>query len=281
MSVGIDAIHLNGKIGNQVDEVQQRRLGEDVYFPATDSYWTYVEFKDVAQRGEHARDAVTADLVGTALGAVTAIAAVDSKKLNDTGAFANKDLRGAIGQITAGPGVGQTFYIKDNDDADNVIIELLAELQGIPELDEEGWRVQLTTASRYQLRQPGVVYRGGAVADFTRGLYQQDITADMLNKYGYVLRWGLGFGRILLSDTETPSIGEPLIAAANGLLEGGVATVAELSKVIATAQLGDLTTSANTEEALIPVEVRVPTTIRSYYNPEQMKDPRSYTALGR
>ncbi|MCY4129054.1 MAG: hypothetical protein OXG15_07405 [Gammaproteobacteria bacterium] len=297
MSVGIDAIHLSGKIANQVDEVQQRRLGEDVYFPASDSFWTYVRFDTVGQRGEHFRDAVTNDIVGSNPGAVTTAAAVGTNKLTDSGAFANDDVRGAIGQITAGGGVGQIFFVKDNDDDDNVIIELLAELQDLPELDEKGWRVALTTASRYRLRQPGAVRGGHGSANFTRGFVQQDVTSDMIGKYGYVLRSGIGYGRFVLSDTDIPAVGELLVASANGLLEGlgnvdnitNVASVAGAVEVyveraaqsIAICQHGDLTTTANNEEALIMVEARVPTTIRSYFNPQQMKDPLSYTTLGR
>ena len=99
-------ITINHKDGQKFEKNQRHRLGIVVPDAAGD-LWTYVQLNQDVAFGRVAADVEVVE------GTVTAISAAGTKLLKDTNAFSTRfgmRLKGALGFIHAGSGVGTAFY---------------------------------------------------------------------------------------------------------------------------------------------------------------------------
>ena len=239
-----------GKYADTLHETQSFLLGERVKDNKTQTEWTYVRFDEILNVGDFVRDSVTADLVaiesGTTYAQVTAISAIGSNLLIDSGQFADKDYVGAFGMIADNAGVGQMFYIEAMDDVNQVKIRVIATAAGRLGLgDDRGWQVALAADSQYRLRFPGAVRQGDGVNGFGRGFVQRAIVAADLGKYGFVCNKGLCFGRFLADDSTIANQGTPFVPLSGGRITGSINTDTEAVNVIAKSQLGGNTSPSN------------------------------------
>ena len=135
-----------GKYANVLHDTQSLLLGERVKDNRTQTEWTYVRFDEILNVGDFVRDSITGDLVAVVSGQnyaqVSAISAIGSSLLIDSGQFTDKDYVGAFGHITDNAGVGQMFYIEAMDDANQVKINVIATQTGRLDLnDDRGCRL--------------------------------------------------------------------------------------------------------------------------------------------
>ena len=208
--------------------------------------WSYVQFREVMGVGERVRDSVHSDLISTDdPGTVSAAAAIGTNRLTDSGKFPiSTDLAGCIGAIVGGPGAGQNFTVMRRVDSNILEVKVLTTPTDLSDREDGGWDTALTTASEYRLFFPGVVRQGDGLTDIDRGFTQVAVTADDLNKYGWVQQTGLGFMKL---DTSAANavIGENLVASTGtgsaGLVRGltTATTADEAASGIGRSLLGD------------------------------------------
>ena len=252
-----------GKYADTLHDTQSFLLGERVKDNKTQTEWTYVRFDEILNLGDFVRDSITSDLVaiesGTTYAQATAVSAIGSNLLIDSGQFTDKDYVGAFGMISDNAGVGQIFYIEAMDDVNQVKIRVIATAAGQLGLnDDRGWQVALAANSRYRLRFPGAVRQGDGLNDFVRGFVQHEIVAADLGKYGFVCSKGLCFGRFVADDSSVPAAGTPFIPRAGGLITGAINTDTEAVNVIAKSHLGGNTSPSN-GVVLIDAQIDDPT----------------------
>ena len=225
----------------RLHDTQEHRLGY-VGHDGIGNKWSYVQFREVVGVGERVRDSIHSDLIATDdPGTVAAAAAIGTDILPDTGKFPlASDLGGCIGAIVAGAGAGQNFTVMSRIDSDNLRVKVLTGLTAFSDRDDGGWLTALTTASRYRLFFPGAVRQGDGLTDIDRGFTQVAVTADDLNKYGWVQQTGLGFMKLDTS-ADNAVIGENLVATAAGLVKGfsGTTSPEEASAGVGRSLLGD------------------------------------------
>ena len=206
------------------------------------SKWSYVQFREVVGVGERVRDSVHSDLITTDdPGSVSAAAAIGTNRLTDEGKFPlSTDLAGCIGAIVGGAGAGQNFTVMRRVDSNILEVKVLTTLTDLSDRQDGGWNVALTTASQYRLFFPGVVRQGDGLTDIDRGFTQVAVTADDLNKYGWVQQTGLGFTKLDTS-ADNVVIGENLVATGAGLVKGfsGTTSPEEAAAGIGRSLLGD------------------------------------------
>ena len=176
--------------------------------------WTYCLFAggdtDVStfNIGELLIDSVSPDLIsGTGIGTLTSAAGVGTNQLKDTGEFAGKDLRGAIGVIYTNDGKGQVFQVLKVLDDDTLQIALLWDDSGKAGDGKKGWATALTTSSTYQIMFPGRVKKSSTITPFfalNRGVIQDALTVPAKEvRYGWALQQGLG---IVAHNTNSQAI---------------------------------------------------------------------------
>ena len=242
---------------------QQHIIGEE-HPDRLGDLWDYVEFMP----GTYREGLVVKD-IAPITGTATAASEAGTNVLHDTGAFANNDLRGAIGYITGGSGAGQTFQILTHTD-DQAIVAVFNS-----DRNQHGWRAALGTNSTYALRIPGRVQADGTATRRTRGVIQHPdpftVPAGEY-RYGYVRKNGIGQG--LLDVTGGVDVaGHGLVKpTTGGLIDGAPATltVATLSQVIGTALFGNPSGSA---DLLIPVDFDIKNTAVSLRRPKTQENP--------
>lgn len=256
-----------------VHKEQQHVIGEE-HEDRLGDLWDYVEFAPgTYKEGQLVRDQTLSDFISGGEGTASAAAAVGTNVLQDTGEFANKDLRGAIGVITDGGGVGQTFQvIAHKGTAGN---ELIIAVNGSDKTNR-GWKTALTTASKYKLRIPGRVELAGAGDYDVRGAvqYEEEFTVPSGEfRYGYVRKTGIGQGLLDANGAAVQS-NNLLIPAASGLLIGvpSTLTIVALSHVIGKSVLGDLDADI-VADTLIPVDFKISSNGRSYRQPITRENP--------
>ena len=226
--------------------------------------WSYVQFREVVGVGERVRDSIHSDLITVDdPGTVSAAAAIGTNRLTDDGKFPlASDLMGCIGTIVNGAGVGQNFTVIRRIDSNILEVKVLTAALLFSDREDGGWNAGLTTASRYRLFFPGAVRQGDGLTDVVRGVTQVAVTADDLNKYGWVQQTGLGFQKID-SSSNAFVIGEGIIGAASGLAEGftGTTTADEAAAVIGRSLLGDI---SGTIDALTWSEINIVNNMQSF-----------------
>ena len=233
--------------------------------------WAYVEFTAGTYNFGHVvRDQSPDDFLGNSgVGTVTAAAAIGTNILQDTGEFANKDLRGAIGVITGEEGVGQVFQVLEHDDNELQIAVLKSEAS------KRGWETALTTSSTYQLTIPGRVELAGASEYNARGVvqYKDAFTVPTGElRYGYVRKTGIGEGLLDVSGNAITASGL-IIPVASGLVAGvpSTLTVVALSQVIGKALQGDI---SGTTDVTIPIDFRITNNAQSFRRPRLREEPK-------
>ena len=244
-----------------VHDEQQHYIGEE-HNDNPGNLWSYVEFIPGSyKKGIVVVDMKSADLISASgIGTLTAASPIGSTRLTDQGEFVNKDLRGAIGYIHEGPGIGQSFFVLSNDD-NTLEIKLLRH-------GGTGWDVALTTASKYRLTMPGRVKVGQSGANNkVRGVVVYDTFSFSSGfKYGFVRKTGIEEGLIVASTgSDLPENGLVKSNNAGNILKGGV-----LADKIGTALIE---TEASTEEKLAPIEFLIENNRRSMRRPRKREDP--------
>ena len=208
--------------------------------------WSYVQFREVVGVGERVRDSVHTDLIATDNpGSVSAASAIGTNRLTDAGKFPlASDLSGCIGTIIGGSGHGQNFTVIRRIDSNILEVKVLTTATDLSDREDGGWNVALSTTSTYRLFFPGAVRQGDGLTDVDRGITQVAVTADDLNKYGWVQQSGLCFQKVDAS-ANVFVIGEGIIGTADGLAEGLTATVTadDAAAVIGRSLIGDTTGS--------------------------------------
>ncbi len=218
-------VMVNFQDTHRLHDTQEHALGY-VGRDGIGNKWSYVQFREVVSVGEYVRDSEHADLIATDdPGTVTAVAAVGTDILEDTGKFpAASDLVGCIGSIVDGAGTGQNFIVFERIDNDQVRVRVLTAPTAFNDRDDAGWHTALGTDSEYVLFFPGAVRQGDGVTDIVRGVTQVAVTSNDLNKHGWVQQTGMGFVKLDASSGNTPDRGEKLIPAASGLVIGHAGT---------------------------------------------------------
>ena len=270
-----------GKYADTLHETQSFLLGERVKDNKTQTEWTYVRFDEILNLGDFVRDSITADLVAvvasTQYAQVSAISAIGSNLLIDSGQFADKDYVGAFGAIRNNAGVGQMFYIEAMDDVNQVKIRVIATAAGRLGLgDDRGWQVALAADSQYRLRFPGAVRQGDGLRDFGRGFVQRAIVAADLGKYGFVCNKGLCFGRFDRDESTIANLGTPFIPDAGGLITGSINTDEEAVNVIAKSHLGAYTGTGN---GVILIDAQIDDPTLAFRGRDGDTDPRTRTRI--
>ena len=271
-----------GKYADTLHDTQSFLLGERVKDNKTQTEWTYVRFDEILNLGDFVRDSVTSDLVAvvasTNYAQVSAISAIGSNLLIDSGQFTDKDYVGAFGQITGNAGIGQAFYIEAMDNVNQVKIRVIATAAGRLGLgDDRGWQVALAADSQYRLRFPGAARQGDGLNDFGRGFVQRAIVAADLGKYGFVCNKGLCFGRVDTDDSSAPEPGFRFIPGTGGLITGGINTDAEAVNVIAKSHLGAYDSTGSNGVILIDAQIDDPTL--AFRGRDGDTDPRTRTRI--
>ena len=265
-----------GKYADTLHDTQSFLLGERVKDNKTQTEWTYVRFDEILNLGDFVRDSITADLVAvvasTTNAQVTAISAIGSNLLIDSGQFTDKDYVGAFGHITDNAGVGQMFYIEAMDNVNQVKIRVIATAAGQLGLnDDRGWQVALAADSRYRLRFPGAVRQGDGLNDFGRGFVQRAIVAADLGKYGFVCNKGLCFGRIDRDDSSVPAAGTRFIPDTGGLITGALDSDAKVSNIIGKSHLSAYTGTGN---GVILIDAQIDDPTLAFRGRDGDTDPR-------
>ena len=251
-----------------VHKEAQHTIGEEHNDNAGDK-WSYVEFTPgTYTRGIVVRDAKSSDLLTGGEGTATAAAAVGSTILTDTGEFSNKDLRGAIGTIVEGTGIGQSFFVKKVRDANIIEIQLLKRAGA-------GWEVALDTTSKYKLSLPGRVYIAPTAAgNKIRGItpYDEFTVPTSEFRYGYVRKTGIDEGLIDVSGNALVAE-TAVVVTTGGLLLGPPATdtIASIRNTIGYSVNGDLAGDVN---ALALIEFTIVNNRRSLRHPRLREEPK-------
>ena len=171
---------------------QRARLGIG-YTDHNGERWGYIRIREAMKFGEIVRSSKMADLVTTNPGEVVSpFAAVGSDRLPTTDGFqlssVTQDLTGAIGIITAGGGIGQQFYILENDDDSAKVFVLTGNTN---RARNKGWVTALDTDSRFVLVFPGEGRQSDGPTNLIAGVMQADAGSADLGKFCWVKRSGL------------------------------------------------------------------------------------------
>ena len=247
---------------DKIHEEAQHTIGEEHHDNDGDLF-SYVEFPaGTYRKGIILRDAKSADLISTSgVGTLTAAAPVGSTTLQDNGEFANKDLRGAIGSIFEGAGIGQSFFVKSvAKDGNSIEIQLLKR-------SGEGWETALNTTSKYRLFLPGRVYIAPSTStNKIRGvqIYDNFTVPTGEFRYGFVRKTGIDDGLI---DASGSVAGNGLVTCTTGgLIVGTTSALAGIGE----AANGDISGNVDT---LMPIEFMIFNTRRSLRRPRRREDP--------
>lgn len=209
--------------------------------------WTYCMFaggsteETTLNVGELLVDAASSHLIGNSgVGTVTSAAEAGSNVLKDTGEFAGKDLRGAIGIIDGTDGLGQVFQVLKVLDADTLQISLLWDGSG-NRSDNNGWITALTTSSTYEIMFPGRAVKASTTNPFlalNRGVIQQGLTVPAQEvRYGWILQQGLG---IVAHNTSSDAIAHASFLGAGNDTAGAVEAATLVSGTAPTTTAGVL-----------------------------------------
>ena len=260
-----------------VHEEQQHIIGEEHTNNQGDLF-DYVEFMPGSyKKGIVVVDTKSTDLIGNSgVGTVTSAAQEGSIYLKDTGEFANKDLRGAIGTIFDGPGIGQSFFVKSVIDANTIEIQLLKKAG-------RGWETALSTASKYKLTLPGRVQAGASAGNRPRGVITYDdftVPAGEF-RYGFVRKSGIDDGLIDVSGGVDLTENEAVKATTNGLIDGVVASATAVGGLRAELKIAindiigrSLTGNpGGSTDVLAPIEFLIENNRRSLRRARKREDP--------
>lgn len=240
-------------------EDQRARLGIGIT-DINGERWGYVRIRQAIGYGEVVRSAKHADLVGATEGDVSAVSAAGSDRLTTVDGFAvsgvTRDLRGALGYISDGAGIGQQFYILENDDDVAKVFVLTGNTNRNA---NQGWVTALGTDSQFWLFFPGEGYQGDGTADLVEGicLVPGGAQAADVGKFCWVKRSGLTPVKVDGSGTDLTSGGQ-IIPAASGLVDGSTTSSRAIGRALAATDYG------NAEDFLAMISLDIPDGPLSY-----------------
>ena len=227
--------------GMSLHDTQHFALGQEVY-DSQGNRWGYAQIEEVSG-GAHRlmRSKEHADFMSANSGATPNFAAAQGigtdriTVANTTNAnFAAstiKNIIGALGVITTGPGLGQEFWVKRVVSATEIAVEVVRGDDG-----NGKWGTALTTASKFALWFPGEVYQNDGVGNFIEGvLHYNAVTAD-IGKFAYLQRSGRGLITLDVS-AGAPGAGDLLVPVASGLVDAMTAPgTADAAAILAAAK---------------------------------------------
>lgn len=259
--------------------------------------YTYVQFLEAASTGDVLADVDHHGLVGQA-GAValTSASAVKSRSLVATGKFTSNYLVGALGLITEGPGTGQSFVIVEKKSDDEVRIMLKRDASGVKPVKDYGWRVALTTSSKFRLSAPGRVKKATSdLRQVLRGILEiYDVESTDVGSWGWVRQEGptqaaydvssssdISPGGYLMMSREASNAAGKVIGATNPFVDLGSTSVSGAVSIVndgaSTKYYGQppivgrsmfqLDGTQPTNDFLIPILSTIHNTFQSYARP--------------
>ena len=205
------------------------------------------------------RASTTADLGAANPIEVTEASPIGSDKITTTNGFVvsnvTQDLRGCLGWISAGGGIGQQFYILENDDDTAKVFVLTGNTN---RNKNHGFPVDLDTNSKVTLLFPGEGRQGSGVTDIVQGIMMEEATADDIGKFCWVKRSGLAPVRVDASKMDL-AVGGIVISAGDGLAAGHASAARGIGRGLASSDnIGD------TEDYIAFVHLDIPDSPLSY-----------------
>ena len=200
-------------------EDQRARLGIGIT-DINGERWGYIRIREAMGTGHIVRASTTADLGAADPIVVTAASPIGSDKITTLNGFVvsnvTQDLRGCLGWISAGAGIGQQFYILENDD-DTAKVFVLTD--NTNRNKNYGFPVALDTDSRVTLLFPGEGRQSDGLSDIVQGIMMTGATVDDIGKFCWVKRSGLAPVRVDAASANL-TLGDIVVAGDNGLAVG-------------------------------------------------------------
>ena len=163
--------------------VGQDRLGQR---------WSYVCFQEALEVGQWVQD-YRSGVVTPRGGDLLPDAGEHSLALPSAFFPTAEEAVRAIGQVTAGPSVGDIFVVTQWHEAGQVSVRVIGDADERFE-ESKGWSVDFTGATRVQYAMPGRVIEGNTPAETIRGVVQTQVdSTDDIGKFGWVQQSGIGF----------------------------------------------------------------------------------------
>ena len=216
----------------QIHADQRARLGIE-YTDHNGERWGYIRIREAMTFGEIVRGSKTGDLLSQSPGEVSANSAIGSDVLTAADDFivssVTQDLTGALGFISEGPGIGQIFYILENDANQAKVFVLTGNTN---RARNTGWVTALTDASRFDLFFPGEGRQGDGTADLVEGVMQVSAGAADIGKFCWVKRSGLSPVKFDFDGTNATGGGD-VVPAAAGLAIGSNGSSKRIGKALA------------------------------------------------
>ena len=216
-------------------EDQRARLGIGIT-DINGERWGYIRIREAMRFGQVVRSSKHADLVSTSPGAVAAAAPVRSDKLTTKNGFqlsnVTQDLRGAIGYISQGTGVGQQFYILENNNDTAKVFVLTGSFN---RNQNRGWGTALDNTSQFLLFFPGEGRQGDGIGDLVEGVIQTDATSEDIGKFCWVKRSGITACLADFNDKDIAA-GGIVVPAADGAVAGHASSARGIGRGLAAAE---------------------------------------------
>ena len=237
-------------------EDQRARLGIGIT-DINSERWGYVRVREAMSFGQVVRSSKHADLVATSPGEVSAAALAGSSRLPTDNGFqlsgVTQDLRGALGYISDGAGIGQQFYILENTDDVATVFVLTG---NVNRNNNTGWVTALDNTSRFLLFFPGEGRQGDGTTDIVEGVIQTNATSEDIGKFCWVKRSGVT--PVLADGSGTDlAAGGQVVPVDGGLVQG-------VSNATGIGQALTGTTYLDAEDYLALVNLTIPDGPLSY-----------------
>ena len=238
-------------------EDQRARLGIGIT-DINGERWGYIRVREAMKFGQVVRSSKHADLVTTNPGEVSADAPAGSSRLPTNNGFqlsgVTQDLRGALGYISDGTGIGQQFYILENT---NDVATVFVLTGNTNRNNNTGWATALDNTSRFLLFFPGEGRQGDGTSDIVEGVIQTHATSEDIGRFCWVKRSGVT--PVLADGSGTDlSAGGRVIPTGVGLVQG----VTDANQGIGQALAG--TSYVDSEDYLALVNLTIPDGPLSY-----------------
>ena len=238
-------------------EDQRARLGIGIT-DINGERWGYIRIREAMDFGQVVRSSKHADLVTTSPGVVSAAAPIGSSRLPTTNGFqlsdVTQDLRGALGYISDGTGIGQQFYVLENT---NDVATVFVLTGNTNRNNNTGWATALDNTSRFLLFFPGEGRQGDGTSDVVEGVMQAKATSEDIGRFCWVKRSGVT--PVLADGSGTDlTAGGRVVPTDGGLVQGVTDASLEIGQALAETSYGDA------EDYLALVNLAIPDGPLSY-----------------